>query len=178
MIRSLHTASTGMEAQQTNIDTIANNLANVNTTSFKRSRANFNDLLYQNIKAPGQNSTTGTVVPSGIQIGSGVKLSSVDKMFTEGAILVTGNDSDLMIEGDGFFRIQRDDGQITYTRDGHFSKDDRGRLVTADGFPLVPEIIIPPGASRFTVGHDGTVSVRINNEEQEIGQLQTPKSPI
>jgi len=172
MIRSLHTASTGMEAQQTNIDTIANNLANVNTTSFKRSRANFNDLLYQNIKAPGQNSTTGTVVPSGIQIGSGVKLSSVDKMFTEGAILVTGNDSDLMIEGDGFFRIQRDDGQITYTRDGHFSKDDSGRLVTADGFPLVPEIIIPPGASRFTVGHDGTVSVRINNEEQEIGQLQ------
>jgi flagellar basal-body rod protein FlgG len=161
-----------MEAQQTNIDTIANNLANVNTTSFKRSRANFNDLLYQNVRAPGQNSTTGTVVPSGIQIGSGVKLSSVDKMFTEGAIQMTGNELDLMIEGDGFFRIQRDDGQIAYTRDGHFSKDDSGRLVSAEGFPLVPEIVIPPDAKNFTVGHDGTVSVRINNEDQEIGQLQ------
>jgi flagellar basal-body rod protein FlgG len=173
MIRSLHTASTGMEAQQTNIDTIANNLANVNTTSFKRSRANFNDLLYQNVRAPGQNSTTGTVVPSGIQIGSGVKLASVDKMFTEGAIQITGNELDLMIEGDGFFRVERDDGQIAYTRDGHFSKDDTGRLVTSDGMPLVPEIVIPPDAQTFTVGSDGTVSVRVNNEDQEIGQVQT-----
>ena len=172
MIRSLHTASTGMEAQQMNIDTIANNLANVNTTSFKRSRANFHDLLYQNIRAPGQNSTTGTVVPNGIQVGSGVRLSSVDKMFKQGAIQVTDNKLDLMIDGDGFFRIQRDDGQIAYTRDGHFSKDANGRLVTSEGFPVVPEIIIPPGAQVVTFGTDGTVSVRLDNQDQEIGQLQ------
>lgn len=172
MIRSLHTASTGMEAQQTNIDTIANNLANVNTTSFKRSRANFHDLLYQNIRAPGQNSTTGTVVPNGIQVGSGVRLSSVDKMFKEGAIQVTGNQLDLMIEGDGFFRIQRDDGQISYTRDGHFTRDNTGRLVSSEGFPLIPEINIPPQVKNVTFGADGSVSVRINNEDQEIGQLQ------
>jgi flagellar basal-body rod protein FlgG len=160
-----------MEAQQTNIDTIANNLANVNTTAFKRSRANFHDLLYQTLKAPGQSSTTGTVVPSGIQIGAGTKLSSVDKMFTEGPIKVTGNDFDFMIEGDGFFRIQRDDGSIVYSRDGHFSKDNGGRLVSADGFPVVPEIVVPQGAQNFNVGSDGVVTVKIAGETQEIGQI-------
>lgn len=172
MIRSLLTAATGMEAQQLNIDTIANNLANVNTTAFKRSKANFHDLLYQTLRAPGQSSTTGSVVPSGIQIGAGTKLSSVDKMFTEGAIQVTGNELDFMIEGKGFFRVQKDDGEIAYTRDGHFSKDNNGRLVTADGMPLVPEIIIPPGAQNFHVGYDGTVTVKIAGETQELGQIQ------
>jgi flagellar basal-body rod protein FlgG len=172
MIRSLYTASTGMESQQTNIDTIANNLANVNTSAFKRSRANFHDLLYQNIKAPGQSSSTGTVVPSGIQIGSGSKLSSVDKMFTQGAIQVTNNELDMMVEGQGFFRAQRDDGTTLYTRDGHFSKDDAGRIVTADGYPVLPEITIPSGADSFHVGHDGIVSVKIAGETQEIGQIQ------
>ncbi|NRA43761.1 MAG: flagellar basal-body rod protein FlgG [Oligoflexales bacterium] len=171
MIRSLLTAATGMEAQQLNIDTIANNLANVNTTAFKRSRANFHDLLYQTLRAPGQSATTGTVVPSGIQIGTGTKLSSVDKMFTEGAIQVTGNELDLMIEGDGFFRIQKDDGEIAYTRDGHFSRDNGGRVVTADGYPLIPEIIIPQGSQDFHVGYDGTVTVKIAGETQEIGQI-------
>jgi len=172
MIRSLYTASTGMEAQQTNIDTIANNLANVNTSAFKRSRANFHDLLYQNIRAPGQSSSTGTVVPSGIQIGSGSKLSSVDKMFTQGAIQVTNNEMDMMVEGQGFFRAQRDDGTTLYTRDGHFSKDDTGRIVTADGYPVLPEITIPSGADSFNVGHDGIVTVKIAGETQEIGQVQ------
>ncbi|MCB9228065.1 MAG: flagellar basal-body rod protein FlgG [Deltaproteobacteria bacterium] len=171
MIRSLLTAATGMEAQQMNIDTIANNLANVNTTAFKRSRANFHDLLYQTLKAPGQSSTTGTVVPSGIQIGTGTKLSSVDKMFTEGAIQMTGNDLDMMIEGDGFFRVQRDDGQIVYTRDGHFSRDNSGRIVSADGYPLIPEIVIPQGAQNLHIGYDGTVTVKIDRETQEIGQI-------
>lgn len=171
MIRSLLTAATGMEAQQLNIDTIANNLANVNTTAFKRSRANFHDLLYQTLRAPGQSATTGTVVPSGIQIGTGTKLSSVDKMFTEGAIQMTGNDLDLMIEGDGFFRVQRDDGQIVYTRDGHFNRDNGGRIVTADGYPLIPEIVIPQGAQNFHVGYDGTITVKIGRETQEIGQV-------
>ena len=171
MMRSLLTAATGMEAQQLNIDTISNNLANVNTTAFKRSRANFHDLLYQTLRAPGQSSTTGAVVPGGIQIGTGTKLSSVDKMFTEGAIQVTGNELDFMIEGDGFFRIQRDDGQIAYTRNGHFTKDNGGRIVTSDGFPLVPEIIVPPGAQNLHVGYDGTVTVKIAGETQELGQI-------
>jgi flagellar basal-body rod protein FlgG len=165
------TAATGMEAQQAHIDTIANNLANANTTAFKRSRASFQDLLYQTLRAPGQSATTGTVVPSGIQIGAGAKLSSVDKMFTRGPTQITGNDFDFMIEGDGFFRIQKDDGSIAYTRDGHLSKDNGGRLVTADGFPVIPEIIVPSGAQDFHVGFDGTVTVKIAGESQELGQI-------
>lgn len=171
MMRSLLTAATGMEAQQLNIDTIANNLANVNTTSFKRSRANFHDLLYQTLKAPGQSTTAGTVVPGGIQIGTGVKLSSVDKMFTEGAIQVTGNELDFMIEGDGFFRVQKDDGSIAYTRNGHFSKDNTGRLVSSDGYALIPEVVIPDNAQNFHVGYDGVVTVKVDGESQEIGQI-------
>jgi flagellar basal-body rod protein FlgG len=161
-----------MEAQQLTIDTIANNLANVNTTGFKRSRANFHDLLYQNVKAPGHSATTGTVVPSGIQIGAGAKLSSVEKMFKEGAPRLTENPYDLMIEGQGFFRIQREDGTISYSRDGSFKKDAAGRVVTADGFPLVPEIIIPPDATSFNVGIDGVVTATVNNQQQELGQVQ------
>ncbi|MCX6124866.1 MAG: flagellar basal-body rod protein FlgG [Proteobacteria bacterium] len=172
MMRSLMTAATGMEAQQTNIDTIANNLANVNTTAFKRSRANFHDLLYQTVRAPGQSATTGVVVPSGIQIGAGSRLASVDKLFKEGSAIVTERNLDLAIEGDGFFRIQKDDGSIGYTRDGHFDKDNQGRLVTADGFPMVPEIVIPSGATDFHVGLDGVVSVKVNSETQEVGQIQ------
>src|SRR5690606_753047 len=147
MMRSLLTAATGMDAQQLTIDTIANNLANVNTTAFKGSRANFHDLLYQTLRAPGQSATTGTVVPSGIQIGAGTRVSSVEKMFREGATRITDKNTDLMIEGEGFFRVQRDDGGIAYTRDGSFSIDNTGRLVTGDGFPLVPEIVIPAGVT-------------------------------
>ncbi len=172
MMRSLMTAATGMEAQQVNIDTIANNLANVNTTAFKRSRANFHDLLYQTLRAPGQSATTGVVVPSGIQIGAGARLASVDKLFSAGSAIVTERNLDLAVEGDGFFRIQKDDGTIGYTRDGHFDKDNQGRLVTADGFPMVPEIVIPQGATDFHVGLDGVVSVKVNNETQEVGQIQ------
>jgi flagellar basal-body rod protein FlgG len=174
MIRSIFTAATGMESQQTTIDTIANNLANVNTTAFKRSRANFHDLLYQTTRAPGQNSTSGTIVPSGIQIGGGARVSSVEKMFTEGAIRITEKTTDLMIEGEGFFRIQKDDGTIGYTRDGSFKTDNTGRLVNADGFPVVPEIVIPQGIThdKINIGMDGTVSVRNGNETQEVGQIQ------
>lgn len=172
MIRSLMTAATGMEAQQMTIDTIANNLANVNTTGFKRSRANFHDLLYQTIKAPGHSATTGTIVPSGIQIGAGSKLSSVEKMFKGGAPKITESPYDLMIEGQGFFRVQKDDGSIAYSRDGSFKVDAGGRLVTADGFPMVPEIVIPPNATDFSVGIDGTVSVKVGGQAQELGQLQ------
>lgn len=172
MMRSLLTAATGMESQQMTIDTIANNLANVNTTAFKRSRANFHDLLYQTLRAPGQSSTAGTMVPSGIQIGAGSRVSSVDKMFTAGAVRITGNEMDMMIEGDGFFRIQKDDGSIAYTRDGSFKRDNGGRLVNADGFPVVPEIMIPPSAQEFKVGIDGIVSAKVDGQTQELGQIQ------
>ena len=171
MMRLLLTAATGMEAQQQHIDVISNNLANLNTTAFKRSRANFHDLLYQTLRAPGQNTTTGTVVPSGIQIGSGARLASVDKMFMKGAPKLTGNDADFAIEGDGFFRVQLDDGQIAYTRDGNFKWDNAGRLVTADGFPIVEEITKPQGATDLVVGMDGVVTVNVNNEKQQVGQI-------
>jgi flagellar basal-body rod protein FlgG len=166
------TAATGMESQQQNIDVISNNLANLNTTAFKKSRANFHDLLYQTLKAPGQNTTAGTVTPSGIQIGSGARLSSVDKMFTTGAIKMTGNEDDFMVEGAGFFRTQLEDGSIAYTRDGNFKWDNSGRLVTADGFPLVDEIVRPQGSTELNVGLDGVVTVNVNGEKQELGQIQ------
>lgn len=174
MMRALLTAATGMDAQQITVDTIANNLANVNTTGFKRSRANFHDLLYQTLKAPGQSSTVGTIIPSGIQIGAGTQVSSVEKLFTQGGIIQTGKETDLMIQGEGFFRVQRDDGSIAYTKDGNFKWDRSGRLVTADGFPVLPEVVIPAGVphNKVNVGYDGTVSVRIGEEVQEIGQLQ------
>lgn len=172
MMRSLLTAATGMEAQQLNIETIANNLANVNTTAFKGSKAAFHDLLYQTLRAPGQSATTGTVVPSGIEIGAGTRLSAVDKTFKEGSIRVTENAYDMMVEGNGFFRIQKDDGSIAYSRDGRFKVDNTGRLVNADGFPVVPEIVIPQGAQKFLVGMDGVVSAQVDGETQELGQLQ------
>lgn len=172
MMRSLFTAATGMEAQQQHIDVISNNLANLNTTAFKKSRANFHDLLYQTLRAPGQNMTTGTVVPSGIQIGSGAKLASVDKLFTVGAPRQTGQDHDMMIQGDGFFRVQLDDGQTAYTRDGNFKWDNQGRLTTADGFPLVDGITKPQGATNVMVGLDGVVTVTVGTEKQELGQIQ------
>lgn len=162
-----------MEAQQITIDTIANNLANVNTTGFKRSRANFHDLLYQTLKAPGQNSTSGSIIPSGIQIGGGSRVSTVEKMFSEGAIRITNKTTDLMVEGEGFLRVQKDDGTIAYTRDGSLKIDSTGRLVNADGFPILPEITIPAGVThdKIQIGLDGTVSVRVGVETQELGQL-------
>jgi flagellar basal-body rod protein FlgG len=172
MMRLLLTAATGMEAMQQNIDVVSNNLANLNTTAFKKSRANFHDLLYQTLRAPGQNATSGTVVPGGIQIGSGAKLSSVDKLFTTGAFRMTGNDADMMVVGDGFFRVQLEDGSTAYTRDGNFKWDNTGRLVTQDGFPLVDEITKPAGASELVVGLDGVVTVKVGNEKQELGQIQ------
>ena len=173
MMRSLFTAATGMESQQITIDTISNNLANVNTTAFKRSRANFHDLLYQTLRAPGQSSTTGTVVPSGIQIGAGSKVSSVEKMFNEGAIRITNKTTDLMVEGEGFFRVQRDDGTIAYTRDGSFRIDNQGRVVTSDGFPLVPEITVPERIThdKIHIGMDGHVSARVGDQTEDLGQI-------
>jgi len=159
MLRALWTAASGMQSQQTNIDVIANNLANVNTTGFKKSRADFQDLMYQNLKTTGSPSTNTTQVPTGIQIGLGTRLAAVTKLFTSGDFTQTGNDLDMAIEGDGFFQIQMPDGTTGYSRAGAFKKDSTGRVVTSDGYPLLPEIVIPTNATKISIGNDGTVSV-------------------
>lgn len=159
MIRALWTAASGMQSQQINIDVIANNLANVNTTGFKKSRPDFQDLMYQNLKSVGSPSTNSTQVPSGIQIGLGSKTAAVTKVFSAGNINQTGNDLDIAIEGDGFFQIQMPDGTSAYSRAGAFKKDSQGRIVNSDGYPLTPEMVIPSNASKVSIGNDGTVTV-------------------
>jgi flagellar basal-body rod protein FlgG len=147
-----------MEAQQLNIDVISNNLANVNTTGFKKSRADFQDLMYQTLKTTGAPSTSSTQTV-GIQVGLGATPAAVTKVFTAGNITQTGNDLDLAVEGDGFFQIQMPDGSTAYSRAGSFKKDGQGRVVNSDGYPLIPEIVVPANATKITVGVDGTVSV-------------------
>jgi flagellar basal-body rod protein FlgG len=158
MMRALWTAASGMEAQQLNIDVISNNLANVNTTGFKKSRADFQDLMYQTLKTTGAPSTSSTQTV-GIQVGLGTTPAAVSKVFTAGNITQTGNDLDLAVEGDGFFQIQMPDGSTAYTRAGSFKKDGQGRVVNSDGYPLIPEIVVPANTTKITVGSDGTVSV-------------------
>jgi flagellar basal-body rod protein FlgG len=174
MIRSLFTAATGMIAQQMNIDTIANNLANVNTTGFKKSRVNFQDLLYETIKPAGSETQAGTTIPEGIQIGHGVRPSAIAKIFSSGNAIQSGNPLDLMIEGDGFFQITLPDGTVAYTRDGSFKISEVGTVMTSDGYALSPAITIPSDAELITVGEDGTVSVRQpgNNSPQTVGTIQ------
>ncbi|MDR2880939.1 MAG: flagellar basal-body rod protein FlgG [Azoarcus sp.] len=159
MIRSLWTASTGLNAQQTSLDVIANNLANVSTNGFKRQRAIFEDLLYQVIRQPGAQSTQQTQISSGLQLGVGVKTVATARNFTQGAPQQTGGDLDLMIQGDGFFMITMPDGTTAYTRDGAFQRDNQGNMVTASGYPLADNINIPADAVSITVGKDGTVTV-------------------
>ena len=158
MIRSLFTSATGMIAQQMNIDTIANNLANVNTTGFKKSRVNFQDLLYETVKAAGTETAAGTTIPEGIQIGHGVRPSAIAKNFTTGVFIQTGNALDIAIEGEGFFQIQLPDGTTAYTRDGSFKINEEGRLLTADGYSMEPAITIDADATLVTILADGTVS--------------------
>ena len=159
MMTSLYTAATGMEAQKLNIDVISNNLANVNTTGFKRSRADFQDLMYQTIKDAGTVSSDGTILPTGIQVGLGVRPVAVQKIFLQGDFTYTGNPLDMVIEGDGFFQIAKPDGDIGYTRGGAFKLDADGRIVTSDGYPLDPSITIPTEATSITIGNDGQVSI-------------------
>lgn len=175
MIRSLYTAATGMTAQQLNMDVIAHNLANVNTTGFKRSRADFQDLLYQNSRAAGTSAAQGAQVPTGTQVGLGVRAAAIERIHSQGDQRATGNPLDLVVEGDGFFQVQLPDGQIGYTRDGSFKLDSQGRVVTADGNVLQPEITIPAeGVTRVTIGRDGTVQVSLQGTAtpQQLGQIQ------
>ncbi|HEY4743941.1 MAG TPA: flagellar basal-body rod protein FlgG [Desulfuromonadaceae bacterium] len=174
MIRALWTAASGMESQQKNIDVVANNLANVNTAGFKKSRADFQDLMYQNLKTTGAPSTNTTQIPTGIQIGLGSRLAAVTKIFTTGDLNQTGNALDMAIQGDGFFQIQLPDGTTGYTRAGAFKKDNTGRVVTSDGYPLLPAITIPANATTTTIGNDGTVSVvqAGQNTPTQVGNIQ------
>ncbi len=157
MMRALWTAASGMQAQQLNIDVIANNLANVNTAGFKKSRADFQDVMYQNMKTTGAPSTNATQT-AGIEIGLGATPASVTKIFTTGNIVQTGNELDIAVEGEGFFQIQMPDGTTSYSRAGAFKRDGQGRVVTPEGYPLLPEMVIPSNATQIAIGNDGTMS--------------------
>ncbi|OQX20176.1 MAG: flagellar basal-body rod protein FlgG [Desulfobulbaceae bacterium A2] len=174
MIRSLWTATTGMGAQQLNMDVIANNLANVNTTGFKRSRADFHDLLYQIVKVPGSPTSADTKSPTGIQIGVGVQAAAVQKIFAQGDMVQTENELDVAIEGDGFFQVELTDGNTAYTRAGSLKRDANGRLVTSEGYPVQPEITIPENARSVTISEAGVISATLGDatESTELGTFQ------
>ena len=173
MMRALYTAASGMEAQQYQMDTISNNLANVNTTSFRRNEARFQDLVYQEMRTPGS-PVGASVVPVGQDVGLGVKVGSSEKIFTQGNLIQTGNPLDIAIEGDGFFQVTQPDGTTAYTRDGSFKRDANGAIVTADGYFLNPQITIPQNAQSISIGEDGTVSALVpgSNLPQQLGQIQ------
>jgi flagellar basal-body rod protein FlgG len=159
MIRAFHTGASGMQAQSFNVDSIANNLANVNTTGFKRNMVAFQDLIYQTIRPPGIEVLQGVNVPSGLQVGNGVRVAANNKIFTQGTLENTLNPLDVAIEGEGFFQITFPDGTLRYTRDGGFQLNSTGQIVTADGFPLSPAITVPADTVSIAIGSDGTVSV-------------------
>jgi flagellar basal-body rod protein FlgG len=174
MMRSLYVAATGLEGEQTKMDVIANNLANVNTTGFKQSRAVFQDLLYQNLRQPGAQSSQTTQYPSGLQLGTGVRVVSTERLMTQGNLTQTGNALDVGINGQGFFQIMQPNGTIAYSRDGTFQMNNQGQLVTSNGYLLQPPVTIPPNAQSITIGSDGTVSVVLPGQAQpqQVGSIQ------
>ena len=174
MLRSLYTAASGMKALQLTIDNIAHNLANTNTTGFKQRRTQFQDLLYQNIIAPGSSASASTEIPTGLQIGLGTRAVSNEILFEQGDFAATGNELDLVIEGSGFFQIRLPDGQIAYTRSGAFHLDREGNVVTASGDPFEPQVSIPQDATKISIAQDGTVSVNIPGQTnaQQIGSIE------
>ena len=174
MIRSLYIAKTGLQAEQTKMDVIANNLANVNTSGFKGSRAVFQDLLYQNLTQPGAQSSQTTQYPSGLQLGTGVSTASTERLMTQGSLTQTSNSLDLAIDGEGFFQILEPNGTVAYTRDGTFQLNNQGQLVTANGYLVQPTVTIPASAQSVTIGNDGTVSVTLPGQAapQQVGALQ------
>ena len=174
-MRALAIAATGMNAQQTNLEVIANNIANINTTAFKRGRAEFTDLLYQTERAAGvANRANQAVVPEGANIGLGVQTVATRKLFEQGELTQTSNDLDVAIIGHGWLQVEGTDGTTLYTRAGALNKDSTGRLVTTDGYGVIPAITIPTDATEVTISEDGTVSARIGNADNltELGQLQ------
>ncbi|WP_122434250.1 flagellar basal-body rod protein FlgG [Pseudomonas viridiflava] len=176
MLPALYVAKTGLAAQDTNLTTISNNLANVSTTGFKSDRAEFQDLLYQIKRQPGAQSTQDSELPSGLQLGTGVRIVGTQKNFTAGSLQTTNNPLDLAVNGRGFFQVTQPDGTVAYSRDGTFHLDANGQIVTANGYALEPAIVVPQNAQTFTVGQDGTVSVTLAGATatpQIIGNIQT-----
>jgi flagellar basal-body rod protein FlgG len=174
-MRSLSTGATGMMAQQLNVEVISNNIANMSTTAFKRQRAEFQDLLYQNLRRPGATSSdANTIVPSGIQIGVGVRAAGVYRIHEQGNMMSTGNTYDLAINGKGFFQITLPSGETAYTRAGSFQLDDQGQIVTVDGYQLQPGITVPQGALSVSIDATGIVEARIAGQvqAQQLGQIQ------
>ncbi len=159
MIRSLWIARTGLDAQQTQLDVISNNLANVSTNGFKRGRAVFEDLLYQTLRQPGAQSSQQTLIPAGLQLGTGARPVSTARLFTQGNLQKTDSPLDVAVQGSGFFQVLLPDGTTGYTRDGSFQKDNQGQIVSSDGYPLQPAVTIPANALSVTIGTDGTVSI-------------------
>lgn len=174
MMRGMYSAASGMYAQELYIDMIANNLANVNTTAFKKTRIEFQDLLYATLRSMGPPNEQGTIGPIEMQIGHGTKPIAIQKIFKQGAVATTYNSLDVAIQGDGFFKVQLMDGTTAYTRDGGFKLSAEGKIVTADGYPVDPEITIPGDASEISISPDGTVSVLLQgqNTAEEIGQIE------
>jgi flagellar basal-body rod protein FlgG len=177
MIKAMNTAATGMVAQQMNIDNIANNLANVNTTGFKKGRVEFQDILYQNFRKAGTASALGAVIPVNLDVGHGAKAVATTREFSSGSMVVTGNPTDVAVAGNGFFQVQMPDGTVAYTRDGSFKISAEGTLVTADGFAMTPEITIPEDATDISIGIDGEVFVLVTGSEtpQQLGQIELAK---
>ncbi|HIE56235.1 MAG TPA: flagellar basal-body rod protein FlgG [Chromatiaceae bacterium] len=171
---ALWIAKTGLEAQQTRMANISNNLANASTTGFKRSRAVFSDLLYQNLAQVGAQSSQDTQLPSGLNLGTGVRTVATEKLFTQGNIVQTGNALDVAIQGRGFLQVLMPDGSLAYTRDGTIQMDSQGQLVTSMGYPIEPGVTIPANAQSITIGSDGTVSVVIAGDSAptQVGNLQ------
>jgi flagellar basal-body rod protein FlgG len=174
MIRSLWISKTGLDSQQTQMDVIANNLANVSSNGFKRSRAVFEDLLYQNVRQAGAQSSQQTQLPSGLQLGTGTRSVATERIFTQGNLQQTSNDKDVAINGQGFFQVLMPDGTTAYTRDGSFQVDNQGQLVTSSGYAIQPAITIPTTAESITIARDGTVSITTagSSTPTQVGSLQ------
>jgi len=173
-MRALWTAASGMQAQQLTLDVVANNLANVQTAGFKRSRVDFQDLVYETLQAPGASSAQGQEIPSGFQVGHGSRAVATQRLFIKGDLQQTGNSLDLAIEGDGFFQVALPSGDTGYTRAGTFKKNSQGQLVTSDGFSLQPQITIPQNATNVVIGVDGIVSVTVAGQAQpqQVGTIE------
>jgi flagellar basal-body rod protein FlgG len=174
MIRSLFIAKTGLDAQQTQLDVVSNNLANVGTAGFKKSRAVFEDLIYQTLRQPGAQSTQQTQLPTGLQIGTGVRPVASERVFTQGNLTQSGNQLDVAINGQGFLQVSLPDGTTAYTRDGSLHQDAQGQLVTSSGYPLSPAITIPSNAQTVTIGTDGTVTITQQGQAAptQVGSIQ------
>lgn len=172
MITALRTAATGMHAQQTNVDVISNNLANVNTTGFKGGRVSFNDLIYQNNAVAGaESSSSGTMLPTGSQVGLGVRVNSVYRVHTQGDMIKTDSPFDVAVQGDGFFKISMPSGDTAYTRDGSFQIDANGNFVNSLGYQLDPVVTVPNGATNLTISSTGVVNATVNNTSTNLGQI-------